>query len=108
MTNLKPGVDKLDIAKLGKVWGCLNNLESKVDDLDVDELARAPTYVYDELVKKVNDIDTSELVTKTDDNTIIKDIEDKVPSITGLATTTALNAIKNKIPNVTALVKKVD
>ena len=32
----------------------------------------------------------------------------KIPSITNLATTTALTAIENKIPNVSNLVKKTD
>ena len=38
----------------------------------------------------------------------IKDIEDKMPSITNLTTTSALNAVENKIPNVSALIKKAD
>ena len=36
----------------------------------------------------------------------IKDIEDKLPSITILAITAALSAVENKIPNVSDLVKK--
>ena len=38
--------------------------------------------VYDELVKKVNAVDTSKLVNKTDYNAKIKYIEDKLLSIT--------------------------
>ena len=57
--------------------------------------------------KKVNAIDTSELVIKrTSYNEKIKDIEDKIPSITNLATTDVLTAVENKIPDVHALVKK--
>ena len=57
--------------------------------------------------KKVNTIDTSELVIKiTSYNAKIKDIEDKIPSITNLATTDVLTAVENKIPDVHALVKK--
>ena len=37
---------------------------------------------------------------------MITEIEDKIPSITGLATTAALNAAENKIPNVSNVVKK--
>ena len=36
------------------------------------------------------------------------EIESKIPSITELPTTTALNAVKNKIPNASDLVKKTD
>ena len=35
-------------------------------------------------------------------------IEDKIPDITDLATTTALTAIENKIPDVSDLVRKTD
>ena len=35
-----------------------------------------------------------------------KHIGDKIPSITGLATTAALPAVENKIPRVSDLVKK--
>ena len=34
------------------------------------------------------------------------EIEGKIPSISGLATTSALTAVENKIPNVTSLAKK--
>ena len=39
-------------------------------------------------------IDTSKLVKKTDYDNKINDFEGKIPSITGLATTTALTAVK--------------
>ena len=85
--------------------------------------------VYDKLVAKVNNIDTSafvlktehdtdkselvkkwscDLVKKTDYNSKISEIENKIPSISGLATTSALTAVENKIPNVSNLVKKTD
>ena len=42
-------------------------------------------------------------------NAKIKNIEDKIPDITNLpTTTTALTAVENKIPNVSTLVKKTD
>ena len=63
--------------------------------------------MYDEFVKKVNAIDTSKLVNKTDYDAKIKDIEDKIPSIYNLTTTVALSAVeKNNIPKVSDLVKK--
>ena len=49
--------------------------------------------VYDELVQKVTVIDTNELVKKIYYNTKINEIKDEIPSITGLATTTALSLV---------------
>ena len=60
------------------------------------------------MVKNVNVIDSSELVNKVDFNAKIKDIKDKVPSITNLVTTAALTGVKDKIPNVSDLAKKAD
>ena len=39
-------------------------------------------------------------------NAKISEIESKIPSISGLATNTALTAIENKITNISSLVKK--
>ena len=52
--------------------------------------------------------DTSGLVKKTDLNSKIFEEEGKIPSITGLATNSALTTIENKIPDVSSLVKKTD
>ena len=38
----------------------------------------------------------------------MKDIEDKIPIITNLVTTVALNNVENKIPEVSSLVKKAE
>ena len=85
--------------------------------------------MYDKLVEKVNNIDTSgfvlktkcnadkselekkipdtrDLVKKTNHNNKITEIENKIPSISGLATTSALTANENKKPNISSLVKK--
>ena len=43
---------------------------------------------------------------KTDFNAKVTEIEGKIPSITGLATNSALAAVKDKIPDVSSLVKK--
>ena len=80
LANLKSGIDKLDIDKLQKMPSGLNGLKSKVDKLDVDKLAPFPVdfrklndvvkgevvekTFYEELVKRVNGIDTSGLVKK--------------------------------------------
>ena len=47
-----------------------------------------------------------DLLRKTDYNTKIIEIEGKIPSITGLATTAALTAVENKTPDVNNLVKE--
>ena len=87
--------------------------------------------VYDKLVAKVNNIDTSDfvlktnsntkftglenkifntsgLVKKTDYNTKITEIENRIPDISGLATKTVLTTVENKIPSISGLVKKTD
>ena len=53
--------------------------------------------IYEELVKKADNTDTSKLVKKPDYDNKISDMEGKIPSITYLATTTALTAVKNTI-----------
>ena len=52
--------------------------------------------------------DTSGLVKKTNYNTKITELENKIPDISNLATKTALTAIENKIPSVSDLVKKTN
>ena len=86
--------------------------------------------VYDKLVTKVHAIDTSRfilktkydtgksnlennintngLVQKTDYNAKITEIESKISSIFGLATTAALTAVENEILDISVLVKKTD
>ena len=81
--------------------------------------------VYDELVAKVNNIDTSDFALKTKYNTSktelekkiadvadfvkkakLTELENKIPDISNLATKTALTFVENKIPSVSNLVKK--
>ena len=38
----------------------------------------------------------------------ISELENKIPSISGLVTTSALTAVENKIPSVSNLIKKTD
>ena len=87
--------------------------------------------MYDKLVAKVNNIDTSGFVLKskynagkselenkipdnfglvkgTDYNTKIAEIEGKILDISYVAAKTALTAVENKIPSVSNLVKKTD
>ena len=76
-------------------------MKSKVDKLDVNKLLPVPIDL-----SKLSDIVKNDVVKKTEYNAKIKDIEDKIPGITNLATTTALSAVENKIPNVSNLFKK--
>ena len=46
------------------------------------------------------------MIKKADLNAKITEIESKIPSITNLATNSALTAAKDKIPDVSGLVKK--
>ena len=81
--------------------------------------------VYDKLVAKVNNIDSSDFVLKAKYNTDktelekkipdvadfvkkvkLTEVKNKIPLISNLATKTALTAIENKIPSVSNLVNK--
>ena len=124
LANLKSDVDKLDIDKLKHVPIGLNSLKSKADKLDVDKLVPVPVDL-----SKLIDVVKNDVVKKDVYNAKIKNIEDKIPditnlatnaslkakinefkgeipSITNLATTAALTTVENRIPNVSNLVKK--
>ena len=125
LASLKSEVDKIDVDKLKTVPVDLSKLSNVVKNEAVNKT------VYDKLVAKVNNIDTSGLVLKTkydtdksdlekkipdtsglarktDYNSKISEIESKILSISVLATTSALTAVENKIPDVSSLVKKTD
>ena len=145
---------KIDLKNVTQVdtssFGLKSNLASltnEVDKLDIDKLVPAPVdlsklsdvvknnvvkkTLHDKLVAKVNSIDTSafvlktqhdadkseienkilnisNLVKKTDYNTKITEIEGKIPDASNLATKTALTTVENKIPDVSGLVNKTD
>ena len=46
------------------------------------------------------------LATKTILNTKLNEVKNEIPSISNLATTSALTSVENKIPSVSNLVKK--
>ena len=79
LANLKTEVDKLDIDKLKSLPNNLNNLKTKVDKLDIDKLAPVPA----DLSKLSNAIN-NKVVKKTEYDTKIKNIEDKIPDISNL------------------------
>ena len=89
-----------------------DKLVAELNVFDTSGLALKTKYDTDKsgLEKKISDADikipvTSVLVKKADYNAKITEIESKIPSISGLATTPALNAV-NIVPDVSYLVKK--
>ena len=98
---------------------------SKLSDVVKNDVVKKT--VYDKLVAKVNNIDTSDFVLKTKyqtDKTELEkkipnvtdfvkkakltELENKIPDVNSLATKIALTAVENKIPSVSSLVKKTD
>ena len=59
-------------------------------------------------LSKSSDVVKNDVVKKTDYNTKITKIENKIPDINNLATKTALKTVENKIPDTSNLVKKTD
>ena len=130
LVSLKAEVDKLDIDKLVPVPVALSKLSDvvkngvvketaydklvvKVNNMDISGFVLKTKYKTDksDLDKKISDADkkipyTSKLVKKTDYNAKNSEIENKIPSISGLATNSARTAVENKIPDVSNLVKK--
>ena len=83
-----------------------DKLVAKVDNIDTSDFVLKTKYNTDktELENKIPDI--SGLVKKTNYNTKITKLENKIPDISNLATKTALTAVENKIPDVTNLATK--
>ena len=123
LANLKAEVNKIDGDKFKNVPVELSKLSNVVNNDFVQKI------VYDKLVAKVSNIDTSGFVLKTkpdtdkselekkvpDTSVIVKkaiynaeiiDIENKIPPISGLATNSALTAVENKIHDTSNLVQK--
>ena len=123
LSSLKTEVDKLDVDKLTTVPVDLSKLSNVVKN---DVVKKVDCH---KLVTKVDNIDTSDfvlktnfntkftgfenkipntsgLVKKTDYNTKITEIENKIPDISGLATKTALATVENEIPSISNLATK--
>ena len=96
LPNSKSDVDKLDIDNLEKVSSGLSYLKIKVDEFDIGKLETTPVDLsklkdvikdavikmaeFDELIKTVTAIQTTDndLVKRTDYNTKINEIENKI------------------------------
>ena len=100
LASLKTEVDKLDIDKLAPVPVDLSKLSDAVKNDVVKKT------VYNKLAAKVNDIDASVFVLKTEYQADKTELERKRKQNSSLATKTALTAVENKIYHVSCLVKK--
>ena len=123
LANLKTKVDKLDIDKLRP----LPDNVSKLSNVVTNEVVKKN--IYDKLVAKVNNIDTSRFILKTkydadktklenkipdtsgldkktDYNTKITELEKKIPDISNLATKTLVNKVENIILDISNLATK--
>ena len=85
LANLKTEVDKLDIDKLVHVPVDVSKLS------DVVKMDVVKKDVYDKLVTKVNNIDTSRFVLKTKYDTDKSELENKIPDTSGLVRKTDYN-----------------
>ena len=83
---------KLDIDKLRAILYDLSNLKSKVDKLGIDKLVHAPVNL-----SKLSNAVKNDVVKKDVYNAKIKNIKNKIPDITNLATKTTLNAKRNEV-----------
>ena len=119
LANLKTEIDKLDIGKLAPVPVDLSKLSDVVKN---DVVEKTTDYKF---IAKVDNVDTSDFVLKTNYNADKTDLENRIPDVTdflknqnslnkkipdvnNLATKTTLTTVENKIPDVSTLVKKTD
>ena len=77
---------------------------SKLIDLVKNDVVKKT--VYDKLVAKVNNIDTSDFVLKTKYNTDKTELENKIPDVSNLVKKTKLTELENKIPDISNLATK--
>ena len=77
---------------------------SKLSDVVKNDVVKKT--VFDNLVAKVNNIDTSDSVLKTKYQTDKTELEKKIPDVTNLVEKTKLTELENKIPDVSSLVTK--
>ena len=62
--------------------------------------------LYNKLVAKVDNIDTSDFVLKTKYNTDKTELENKIPDVTDFVKKVKLTKLENKIPDISNLATK--
>ena len=102
LASLKFEVNKLHIDKLKNLPTGLNSLKSKVDKLKVDKLV--PVLVD---LSKLSDVVRNDVVKEDLYNAKIKNVEDKIPDTTNLATNTTVNAKINRVKNEISIITKL-
>ena len=104
LASLKTEVDKLAIDKLVPIHVDLSKLSNVVKN-DVFKKT-----LYNKLVAKVDNTDTSDFVLKTNYSTKITEIENKIPNTSDLVKKTNYNTkiieLENKIPDISNLATK--
>ena len=101
---MRSKLDKLDADKLVPVPDGLSKLS---DGLINDDVKKD---VYNAEIRNIEDKipHISNLATKSSLNAKIIKVKGEIPSITNSATKASLNAVENKIPTVSNLVTKID
>ena len=98
LASLKTEVNKLDIGKSVPIPVDLSKLSDAVKNDDFKKT------VYNKLVAKVDNIDTSDFVLKTNYNTKITELENKIPDVSDLVKKTnydtKITELENKIPDI--------
>ena len=104
LVNLKTEISKWDIDKLVRVPTDL----SKLSDVVKNDVAKKD--VYDKLVAKVDNIDTSRFVLKTKYDTGKSELENKMPDVADFVKkiiyNTKIAELENKIPDISNLAAK--
>ena len=77
---------------------------SKLSDVVKHYIAKKT--VYDKLVAKLNDIDTSDFVLKTNYQTDKTELEKKIPGVGNLVKKAKPSELENEIPDLSSLAKK--
>ena len=100
LATLKTVLDKLHIYKLVPVLTDLSKLSNVVKNDVVKK------DVYDKLVTKKSNIDTSEFALKSKYKTDKTVLENKTPNVTDFVKKVKLTELENKIPDISNLVTK--
>ena len=85
-----------------------DKLVGKVNNIDTSRFVLKTKYDTDNLEIENKIPNTSDLVKKADYSTKFTEIENKIPDVSSLPTKAALTTVKNKIPDVSSLIKKID